>query len=404
MTWSFSIAVLVIILEIGRAVRKYQRYISRINASGYVAPVAAAIGEAKQSKWLNGFSIAASLSQVVMVFVVVFGYVYTVRPVFQKEVISEDLARLQLEQRAWGRQIEEQKSQLKIGEQKNTLLEKERIELVSSLAKLKEAHEFAIEEAKAASKQAQAAIDRASSLDKSFKEAVARQIAFRKSELTGSGKVASPWVQAMKRPYVGDFFSYDRRMEVSVNLKKVQLQPIKAAEGVLDELRAGLSSASSASSKIVEQELLSTYEKGLKKNANLLVCPAPNFDAWQVSFLKAMERVDVFRGECVDHLFQKQVLAQSWSQEIADQVRKSNEWKTTLEQFGGMCVISLRYGMTRLFNHAWDVADDPCKIRYMSASAIVLGENGGNLPPLQEFIPPTIGDIDNALSLTINNW
>lgn len=339
-----------------------------------------------------------------MVVVVIFGYVYTVRPVFRKEMVSEDLARLQLEQRAWGRQIEEQKKQLNIGEQKNILLERERIELVASLAKLKEANELANLEAKVASKQAKAAEDRARSLDKSIKDAVSRQIAFRKSELTGSGKIASPWVEVMKRPYVGDFFDYDKRMELSVNLKKVQLEPMRAAEGVLNELRVSLLSASSESSKIVERELVSLYEKGLKNNAALLVCPTPNFDAWQASFSKAMERVEHFRGQCVDHLFQKQVIAQNWTQETADQVRNSKEWKPTLEQFEGMCVISLRFGMQRLFRETWGVADNPCKDRYMSASAIVLGAKGENLSPLQEFTPPKVKDIDGSLLSIIKDW
>jgi hypothetical protein len=376
----------------------------RKKESGHAVPIRVVVGEAQQSKWLNRFSIAASLSQVVMVAVVVFGYVYTVRPVFQKEVISEDLARLQLEQRAWGRQIEEQKKQLNIGEKKNLLLEQERIELVSSLAGVKRAQELAIQEAKVASKQAKAAVDRAASLDKSFKEAVARQMAFRKSELTGSGKIASPLVQAMQRPYIGDYFDYDKRMELSVSLKHAQLQPVKAAEGVLDELRAGLSTTSSASSKIVEQELLSAYEKGFKKNSGLLVCPTPDFDAWQASLLKAMDRVDDFRGGCVEHLFQKQALAQNWTKETADQVRKSKEWKSTLEEFGEICVISLRSGMTRLFTDKWNLADAPCEYRYTSASAIVLGEKGDSLPPLQEFTPPSAGEIDSALALFIKKW
>lgn len=384
--------------------RKYQRYISKSNERNHALHKATVVTDAPQNKLLNNFSIAASLSQVVMVVVVVFGYVYTVRPVFQKEVISEDLARLQLEQRAWGKQIEEQKKQLEIGQQKNKLLEKERIELVSSLSSLKDAHQLATQKAKAASKQAQAAVDRANSLDKSFKDAVARQIDFRKSELTGSGKIASPWVQAMNRPYVGDFFDYEKRADVAVNLKKVQLVPIRAAEGVLNELRVGLSAAASTSSRIVEHELLNAYEKGIKKNSALLVCPIPNYDSWQNSFLKAMERVDHFREECVDHLFQKQVLAQNWSHELAGQVKKSKEWKATLEQFDEMCAITLRFSVERLFNETWDVADAPCKERYMSASAIVLEEKSDKLSPLREFIPPNGKDVDSALSSAIRNW
>ncbi|CRM89202.1 hypothetical protein [Pseudomonas sp. 22 E 5] len=382
--------------------RKYQGYLSRKNKVLHVSP-SNSEGKSKQNIWLDRASFAASLAQVVMVIVVVIGYVFTVRPVFQKEVVSEDLARLQLEQRAWARQIEEQKQQLKIGEQKNSILEEERIKLVTSLAGLKQEHEISIRQADEASKQARAAVVRAATLDKSYKEALARQVAFRRSELTGSGKIASPWVNVMKRPYVGDFFSYEKVSEVSTNLKKINLQPLKAAETVLHELKAGLNSATSASSKLVESELVEAYERGLSKNSNLLVCPAPNFDAWQSNFSVAMERVDHFRNECVDSLFRKQAVAQKWSVEFAEDVKKSKGWKSTLKEFDGMCLISLRYSVSRLFVDAWGKADEPCKSRYMSASAIVLDEEK-ELSTLREFIPPNVNEIDSNLLLTIKNW
>ncbi|MBD8254408.1 hypothetical protein IFT96_03415 [Pseudomonas fluorescens] len=382
--------------------RKYQGYLLRRNTGLHISSSKLESRD-KQKIWLDRVSIAASLAQVVMVVVVVVGYVFTVRPVFQKEVVSEDLARLQLEQRAWARQIEDQKQQLRVGEQKNAVLEEERVELVTSLAGLKQEHETSITQAKEASKQARAAIVRAAMLDKSYKEALARQVTFRRAELTGSGKIASPWVKVMKRPYVGDFFSYEKGSEVSASLKKINLQPIIAAENVLSELKAGLESATSASSKIVESELVQAYEKGLKKNASLLVCPTPNYDAWQSSFLMAMDRVDHFREECVDSLFRKQAVAQKWSPEVADEIKKSKEWKSTLKQFDSMCLITLRYSASKLFVDAWGKSDEPCKSRYMSASAIVLDEER-NLSQVPEFIPPNVSVIDEDLSSKIKNW
>lgn len=51
-------------------------------------------------------AIIANLSQVLMLIVVVWGYLYTVLPVFQKEKLTEDLARLEIEKSSWEQEID----------------------------------------------------------------------------------------------------------------------------------------------------------------------------------------------------------------------------------------------------------------------------------------------------------
>lgn len=55
-----------------------------------------------------------------------YRYIYTVRPVFQEELISEDLARLQIEQRKLQQQMDKQTETLAAGEARNKELANQR--------------------------------------------------------------------------------------------------------------------------------------------------------------------------------------------------------------------------------------------------------------------------------------
>ncbi|MEX3777049.1 hypothetical protein [Pseudomonas sp. MYb118] len=78
----------------------------------------------------------ANASQVLMLAVAVVGYFYTVRPVFQKEVVSEDLARLQLEQQKLQHQMEGQAESLQAGEAKNKDLADQRASIEKQIVTL----------------------------------------------------------------------------------------------------------------------------------------------------------------------------------------------------------------------------------------------------------------------------
>lgn len=71
-----------------------------------------------------------------MLAVVVVGYFYTVRPVFQKEVVFEDLARQQLEQRKLQHQMEGQAESLLAGEAKNKDLADQRASIEKQIVTL----------------------------------------------------------------------------------------------------------------------------------------------------------------------------------------------------------------------------------------------------------------------------
>lgn len=95
---------------------RYARFLgkrrSNSNAPQHPTPVA---GISRVDKALSYTAVIANLSQVLMLIVVVVGYIFTVRPVFQKEVVSEDLARLQIEQRKLQQQMDKQTESLAAG-------------------------------------------------------------------------------------------------------------------------------------------------------------------------------------------------------------------------------------------------------------------------------------------------
>lgn len=71
-----------------------------------------------------------------MLVVVVFGYIFTVRPVFQKEVVSEDLARLQIEQRKLQQEMGKQTESLAAGEARNKEMVDQRFAIEGQIATL----------------------------------------------------------------------------------------------------------------------------------------------------------------------------------------------------------------------------------------------------------------------------
>src|SRR5690606_27817684 len=107
------------------------------NALMRIAKTAEESKSSSSSSFKNVSVIVASFSQVFMLLVVVWGYFYTVVPVFQKEKLTEDLARLEIEKSRWEQEIKNHARNIQQTQKELSLLESDRHELENELNRIR---------------------------------------------------------------------------------------------------------------------------------------------------------------------------------------------------------------------------------------------------------------------------
>ena len=131
----------------------------------------------------------ANWSQVVMVGIVAWGYFYTVIPVFQKEKISEDLARLEIEKASWQLDIDRYKEQISESRQDIDRLSRTRSDLAKVVTSLHAESAAARKKLKSSEEDLTRALVQLETARASLIKAENRLYEVRKLEILGRGTI-----------------------------------------------------------------------------------------------------------------------------------------------------------------------------------------------------------------------
>ena len=384
--------------------RRYNRYLKKLY--GESSPVdQKVILPASNDSVVRWSGVVASWSQIVMLIVVVFGYIYTVRPVFQKELISEDLARLQIEKNKWEGEISGQKIELEKRVNKIAEMDVELALLSKAKKNLEQSQLQAEKELNLALKKSKEAQKKLSASNAAYTDSVQRLVQLRKSEVTGSGKVSEPIRNVINKTFSGEIFIADKKLQIADGLKSTYLDPLKAVELQLSELERGVLSASPGAASVVEKQLLSEYKAGLSLREKYLLCPVPDFNSWQDSFVKALSKIDSNIQYCEDMRFENLRAEQGWSKKELENFRGGKQGDEYQASYAVACKTYLPMAVTKYFTEAWNKFEEPCVVRYVSVGDIVLGGKSVELlPPVMPFIPPSVSEVDSAIKGFIDRW
>lgn len=183
----------------------------------------------------------ANWSQVVMVGVVAWGYFYTVIPVFQKEKISEDLARLEIEKSSWQREIDRYREQVSASRLDIDRLNRTRSDLAQVVARLHAESDAAQARLKGSEEELTRAFEQLETTRASLIEAEGRLYEVQKLEILGRGSIPVEHIALLNNTISSfDIFKRGHESSVAKNLKSSYIQPSAMVEKKIQELERRL--------------------------------------------------------------------------------------------------------------------------------------------------------------------
>ncbi|MFM5549503.1 hypothetical protein ACET8J_03915 [Aeromonas veronii] len=351
-------------------------------------------------------TIAANCSQVAMLAIVIWGYFYTVLPVFQKEKLTEDLARLEIERSSWqekldsyARDIEESKINLsKLATESKGLEDR-----LNSIKYEKEQAEKALE---ILANKEQTSREQLADTAKALREA--ENQLYEQQRLTLLGKTPIPIESIFlinKSRDTFNIFGRDAQQAVAEKLHDTFVQPITFVDKKLEELTTQANSASSKIYRNVQLRLIEEYRKGIQSSAPMLQCPEPNFESWQAEFSRALALGDSMVDGCVDYHFKAREKKEGWSSREVAELKNSDFWEKQRKIFAHSCSITIDYKVSELYRERWTHISDPCEERLHKMSSIALEDGAAlNLTPFRDTAPPTESHIKAQIQATIDGW
>jgi len=245
---------------------RYERFLKKQGSRAKVThPGKPAGSSSRLEKSLPYTEILANVSQLLMLVVVVYGYIYTVRPVFQKELVSEDLARLQLEQRKLQEQMDKQTQTLAAGEARNKELADQRSAIEAQVAMLDQKVVDAEESALDATRRAGQAIAEAKTAESALSALQTQHYGLKLQSLLGDLVLPSGVVELVNRShsiYTLDIFEEAEANAIAQKLKSLELQPVDLAKTTLSQLKAEATKQARAPSAAVDALLARNYQEG----------------------------------------------------------------------------------------------------------------------------------------------
>ena len=339
----------------------------------------------------------ANVSQVFMLVVVVFGYVYTVRPVFQKELVSEDLARLQIEQRKLQQQMDKQTESLVAGEARNKELVDQRSAIEGQIATLNQKVVDAEKSARDAMRRAGKAVAEAKTAESTLSMLQTQHYGLKLQSLLGDLAMPSSIVQILNRSgstYTLKVFEESEASSIAQKLKSLELQPVDLAKTTLSQLQAEATKQARAPSAALDALLARNYQEGLAKHTEDLTCPTPAYADWQSAFQSAMQASEGNIQNCFSQYWAERTTQERWTASDVRSLQKSDSWKEQEGSYKASCKVSYRYIVYTAFQHAWEKADEPCDERRMFVNHIVMGAPiESKLKPMTVATPPSTQDI-----------
>lgn len=333
-----------------------------------------------------------------MLIVVVIGYFYTVRPVFQKEVVSEDLARLQLEQRKLQQQLKKQSESLQAGEARNKALADERSAIEGQIVALNQKIAASEKSERDAKARAQKAIAEAKTVESTLNMLQAQHYNLKQSALLGDLEIPSSLSQLLNRSWETvslNVFDDEAVDAIAEKLKSTDMQPIDLAKSTLSQLQSIAAKQSRAPGGSTDELLAQNYQKGISLHADELTCPTPAYEQWQSAFQLAVQGSSRSIDLCINEAFEQRAKEEGWKQSDIQSLQKSDFWTRQESIYRASCEVSYRFTVKRAFVDAWRAADEACEERRMYVNHIVMGAPiSSKLKVLQITMPPSPPDID----------
>lgn len=328
-----------------------------------------------------------------MLAVVVIGYFYTVRPVFQKEVVSEDLARLQIEQRKTQSKLDEQTKEIEKREQNIKTLADERKNIEIQIRDLKDKIAQTEKSEIDSKRRAQKALSEAKTAEKELLAAEGKLYEIKRSAITGKMETPAGTQEYLRHHWENiqlDIFAAKSGKDVSKKLESTFLQPLYLANLNLEKLKKKLEQSDDKKSS-VDKKLMLDYQAGIARHQQALTCPTPDYQAWQEKFQESIQHSKKLVSQCAEKAFEKRISDEKWSIAEVALLKKTDFWKDQSEIYERGCIISVEFSIKRTFQDSWDKADEECKKRRQSVSSIVLGEPlRSELSSFGDLSPPSL--------------
>ena len=343
------------------------------------------------------FSVAANISQVLMVLIVGGGYYFTVLPVFEKQKLTEDLSRLEIEKSSWEGLLEAQKLEL------DRLSKKEAL-LVASVERLKTENDLAIQQRDEAEKSVEESVARVSAAQRTLRGAEEKYYELQRAKLLGELPISVSFIEAFNLKHVS--FDRDNTTNLESELTESVVAPLDVAEKQVDQLSQTVSEAKNNLVKKTARRLMVEFEEGVSMRQASLMCVNPDPKVWKSAFEGSYPIPESEVDSCVAMQFSHQQVTEGWSDFEVKKLRKSEFWDKQMSAYTWNCRYWLEVGVERLFNERWSAALAPCRTRIMNVPSIVLSETADpdDTPAFSSVAPPTEAEIVSALREVISGW
>lgn len=336
-------------------------------------------------------AIIANFSQFLMLVVVVWGYFYTVLPVFQKEKLTEELARLEIEKSRWEQEIESYAKNIQQTQAELSLLESDKHELENSLTQIrseKEHSERALEQLtgqeKISREKLKITADALADTDNQLYEQ-------QRLRLLGKYPVSMEFIFLINNmDNLFSIFERNSASKIADKLTAAFIQPIEFVDKKLDELIEQANSVSNEIYRNVQLRLIDEFKTGIQKNASVLQCPEPNFQSWEAEFGSALALGDEMVEGCIDFHFKVRGEEEGWSQREISSLQGSEFWSEQRRVYSRSCSIGIDHKIIKLYRERWMHVNEPCEERLRRMSSIALEPEATlGLTPFRDMSPPS---------------
>jgi hypothetical protein len=351
-------------------------------------------------------AIIANLSQLLMLVAVVLGYFYTVLPVFQKEKLTEDLARLEIEKSRWEQEIESYARNIQRTQAELSLLESDKHELENSLTQIRSEKEQAERTLEQLAGQEKVSKEKLKTTAVALADAENQLYEQQRLRLLSKTPVSMEFIFLLNN--TGNIFSIFERNSASTvadGLTAAFIQPIEFVDKKLDELKEQANSVSSDIYRNVQLRLIDEFKVGIQRNASVLQCPEPNFQSWEAEFGSALALGDEMVEGCIDFHFKVRGEEEGWSEREISSLQGSEFWNEQRRAYSRSCSISIDHKISKLYRERWMYVNEPCKERLRMMSSIALEpESTLGLMPFRDMSPPSESYVRSEVQATIDGW
>ncbi|MDX6083761.1 hypothetical protein SIL81_19965 [Xanthomonas campestris pv. incanae] len=340
--------------------------------------------EEQHTSWLDRWGgRAANWSQLLTLLLLGFGYFYTVRPVYQKDLLEEQSAKLQMEKERLEKQnslalakaksmqavLSELQTRREALQQQNSDLQMQQSNLSREVGKLRQSSR--VLDQQLATLNGQNADQRE------------QLVEGHKALLKGS---LLYWARGvLDNRDILPFSGGDEALNRWVN--KVPLQPVQVVLDVIDKEISDQSYFGLPAPQDVSKQVVEEFRQGVLTHKDGLTCPNMDRRAWKESWLRNRQRYLSQLSECVDAGMTSAYQDQGFNLTQIPVLRKTASWKRQAEILAISCRIVAERESAELFDRAWRNIEQACHARLFNAAEVALGGTP-ELPSFPSTEPP----------------